>query len=223
SRQRQLSHVSHENVTQSPNPFQHYSQFLGNFTSLACASPPNPPRRFACLRARTALQMRLQHSSTLLTLSHPALTIFMLTWCTPDMLPTPLILMLVALPTCSRHCLSLRSRSALPTCSRHHLSLRLCSALLTLLTILMLAACPPSTAYHPYARRVPSRHHLSLRLWSASQHAPNTLILTLPYYIHSVRWLVGVHNERNRRNMLSGLLCQQDLRGNWSVYSQCCG
>ncbi|MBW0576721.1 hypothetical protein O181_116436 [Austropuccinia psidii MF-1] len=48
-------------------------------------------------------------------------------------------------------------------------------------------------------------------------------ILTLPYYIHSVRWLVGIHNERNQGNMLSGLLCQQDLRGNWSVYSQCCG
>ncbi|MBW0484600.1 hypothetical protein O181_024315 [Austropuccinia psidii MF-1] len=43
SRQRQSSHVSHENVTQSPNPFQHYSKFLGNFTSLASASPPNPP------------------------------------------------------------------------------------------------------------------------------------------------------------------------------------
>ncbi|MBW0536861.1 hypothetical protein O181_076576, partial [Austropuccinia psidii MF-1] len=26
SRQRQSSHVSHENITQSPNPFQHYSQ-----------------------------------------------------------------------------------------------------------------------------------------------------------------------------------------------------
>ncbi|MBW0588756.1 hypothetical protein O181_128471 [Austropuccinia psidii MF-1] len=36
SRQRQLSH---ENVTQSPNPFQHYLQPLGNFTSLASASP----------------------------------------------------------------------------------------------------------------------------------------------------------------------------------------
>ncbi|MBW0576420.1 hypothetical protein O181_116135 [Austropuccinia psidii MF-1] len=76
SRQRQLSHVSHENVTKSPNPFQHYSQCLGNFTSLACTSPPNPPRHFACLRARTALKMRLQHcppspSSPLLTLSHP--------------------------------------------------------------------------------------------------------------------------------------------------------
>ncbi|MBW0496719.1 hypothetical protein O181_036434, partial [Austropuccinia psidii MF-1] len=43
---------------------------------------------------------------------------------------------------------------------------------------------------------------------------PTRLILTLPYYIHSVRWLVGVHNERNCQNMLSGLLCQQDLRVN---------
>ncbi|MBW0553432.1 hypothetical protein O181_093147 [Austropuccinia psidii MF-1] len=43
SRQCQSSHLSHENVTKSPNPFQHYSQCLGNFTSLASASPPNPP------------------------------------------------------------------------------------------------------------------------------------------------------------------------------------
>ncbi|MBW0548634.1 hypothetical protein O181_088349 [Austropuccinia psidii MF-1] len=43
---------------------------------------------------------------------------------------------------------------------------------------------------------------------------PIRLILTLPYYIHSVRWLVGIHNERNCRNMLSGLLCQQDRREN---------
>ncbi|MBW0572757.1 hypothetical protein O181_112472 [Austropuccinia psidii MF-1] len=47
SRQRQSSHVSHQNVTQSQNPFQHYLQCLGYFTSLASASPPNPPRRFA--------------------------------------------------------------------------------------------------------------------------------------------------------------------------------
>ncbi|MBW0483694.1 hypothetical protein O181_023409 [Austropuccinia psidii MF-1] len=39
SRQRQSSHVSHENVTQSPNPFQHYAQRSCNFTSLASASP----------------------------------------------------------------------------------------------------------------------------------------------------------------------------------------
>ncbi|MBW0573837.1 hypothetical protein O181_113552 [Austropuccinia psidii MF-1] len=58
-------------VTQRPNPFQHYSQCLGNFTSLASA-----PQRLACQCAPTALQMRLQHcppspSSPLLTLSHP--------------------------------------------------------------------------------------------------------------------------------------------------------
>ncbi|MBW0502800.1 hypothetical protein O181_042515 [Austropuccinia psidii MF-1] len=39
SRQHQSSHLSHENVTQSPNPFEHYSQHSGNFTSLASASP----------------------------------------------------------------------------------------------------------------------------------------------------------------------------------------
>ncbi|MBW0529698.1 hypothetical protein O181_069413 [Austropuccinia psidii MF-1] len=71
SRQRQSSHVSHENVTQSPNPFQHYLQCLGNFTSLASASPPNPPRRFACLRARTALQMRLPHFPPISILTTP--------------------------------------------------------------------------------------------------------------------------------------------------------
>ncbi|MBW0568156.1 hypothetical protein O181_107871, partial [Austropuccinia psidii MF-1] len=100
SRQRQSSHVSHENVTQSPNPFQHYSQCLGNFTSLASASPPNPPQRFACLRARTALQMRLRHC--------PPISIFTTPYAfTPPPLP------------------SLCSCGALPTCSRHHLSLRL--------------------------------------------------------------------------------------------------
>ncbi|MBW0483406.1 hypothetical protein O181_023121 [Austropuccinia psidii MF-1] len=89
SRQRQSSHVSHENFTQTPNPFQHYSQCSGNFTSLACASPPNPPRCFAYLRARTALQMRLQNcppspSSPLLTLSHPPLP----SLCSRGALPT---------------------------------------------------------------------------------------------------------------------------------------
>ncbi|MBW0568717.1 hypothetical protein O181_108432 [Austropuccinia psidii MF-1] len=39
SRQHQSSYVSHENVTQSPNPFQHYSQCAGILTSLASASP----------------------------------------------------------------------------------------------------------------------------------------------------------------------------------------
>ncbi|MBW0537780.1 hypothetical protein O181_077495 [Austropuccinia psidii MF-1] len=131
SRQRQSSHVSHENVTQSPNPFQHYSQCLGNFTSLASASPPNPPQRFACLRAGTALQMRLQHcppspSSPLLTLSHPR--------------PYHLYAHVVH----SRHHLSLRLCSALPTCSQHHLSLRSRSA----------SQHAPDTTY-PYAVGTP--------------------------------------------------------------------
>ncbi|MBW0585123.1 hypothetical protein O181_124838 [Austropuccinia psidii MF-1] len=123
SRQHQSSHVSHENVTQSPNPFQHYSQHSGNFTSLASASPPNPPQHFACLRARTALQMRLRHcppslASPLLTLSHP--------------------------------------------CPYH----------------LYAHVCPPDTAYHPYARGVPSRHAPDTTYPYAcvvpSRHAPNT-------------------------------------------------
>ncbi|MBW0580714.1 hypothetical protein O181_120429 [Austropuccinia psidii MF-1] len=102
----------------------------------------------------------------------------------------------------------------------------------TLLTILTLAECPPNNTY-PYACVVPSRHCLrsalltlltTLTLTECTPNMlPTPLILTLPYYIHSVRWLVGVHDERNRQNMLSGLLCQQDLRGNWSVYSQCYG
>ncbi|MBW0462523.1 hypothetical protein O181_002238 [Austropuccinia psidii MF-1] len=48
SRQHQLSHVSHENVTQSPIPFQHYSQGLGNYTSWCKAAhvyAPAPPSR----------------------------------------------------------------------------------------------------------------------------------------------------------------------------------
>ncbi|MBW0592961.1 hypothetical protein O181_132676 [Austropuccinia psidii MF-1] len=100
SRQRQSSHVSHENVTQSPKPFQHYSQCSGNFTSLASASPPNLPQCFACLQARTALQMRLQHCPHHSLRFHtPAHTIFMRTWCTPDTLPTSLILTLAQVPS----------------------------------------------------------------------------------------------------------------------------
>ncbi|MBW0475312.1 hypothetical protein O181_015027 [Austropuccinia psidii MF-1] len=75
---------------------------------------------------------------------------------------------------------------------------------------------PPPATCNPYAPAVPSTLLKPL-------HPPPLTILTLPYYIHSVRWLFGIHNERNRQNMLSGLLCQQDLTGNGSVYSQCCG
>ncbi|MBW0530833.1 hypothetical protein O181_070548 [Austropuccinia psidii MF-1] len=92
--ERQLSHVSHENVTQSPNPFQHYLQCLGNFTSLACASPPNAPRRFACLRTRTPLQMRLRHCPPISVLTTPYAF-------TPP--PLPSLCSHGALPTCLRH------------------------------------------------------------------------------------------------------------------------
>ncbi|MBW0561528.1 hypothetical protein O181_101243 [Austropuccinia psidii MF-1] len=43
----------------------------GNFTSLASASPPNPPQRFLCLCAHTALQMRLQHCPPISILTTP--------------------------------------------------------------------------------------------------------------------------------------------------------
>ncbi|MBW0562776.1 hypothetical protein O181_102491 [Austropuccinia psidii MF-1] len=89
SRQRQSSH---ENVTQSPNPFQHYSQCSGNFTSLASASPPNPPQCFACLRAHTTLQMRLRHCPPISVLTTPYAF-------TP--LPLPSLCSRGALPTCS--------------------------------------------------------------------------------------------------------------------------
>ncbi|MBW0563093.1 hypothetical protein O181_102808 [Austropuccinia psidii MF-1] len=113
---------------------------------------------FSCLRAPTALQMRLQHCPP--SLSSPLLYAF-----TPLPLPSlrargalptclrhhqPSLHLSSALLTCSQHCLpSLRLRSALPTCSQHHLSLRLCSALPTLLTILKLAECPPNMLRTP--------------------------------------------------------------------------
>ncbi|MBW0462019.1 hypothetical protein O181_001734 [Austropuccinia psidii MF-1] len=100
SRQCQLSHVSHENVTQSPSPFQHYLQCLGNFTSLASASPMlcmlmrphHPPDETPTLPPH----LRPHHS---LRFHTPALTILMLVYCPPDMPPTLLmILMLVESP-----------------------------------------------------------------------------------------------------------------------------
>ncbi|MBW0535160.1 hypothetical protein O181_074875 [Austropuccinia psidii MF-1] len=75
-----------------------------------------PPQRLACLRAHTALQMRLRHCPPISVLNTPYAF-------TPPPLP----------------------------------SLCAWSALLTLLTILMLAQCPPDTTY-PYTCVVPSRH-----------------------------------------------------------------
>ncbi|MBW0512883.1 hypothetical protein O181_052598 [Austropuccinia psidii MF-1] len=159
SRQRQLSHVSHENVTQSLNPFQHYSQCSGNSTSLASASPPDPPQRFACLRARTALHMRLQHcppspSSPLLTLSHPR--------------PYHLYAHVVH----SRHAPNTTYPYACVVPSRHHLSLH---------SQLPSRHAPNTTS--PYACVVPSQHALKTAAHPCAcgvppQHAPNT---TYPY------------------------------------------
>ncbi|MBW0482860.1 hypothetical protein O181_022575 [Austropuccinia psidii MF-1] len=82
----------------------------------------------------------------------------------------------------------------------------------------------PPAACNPFAPAVPLRYasNTALNPPYASASPPITILMLL-HYIHSVRWLVGVHDQRNQGNMLSGLLCQQDLRGNWSVYLQCCG
>ncbi|MBW0591469.1 hypothetical protein O181_131184 [Austropuccinia psidii MF-1] len=80
--------------------------------------------------------------------------------CPPDEIPTlpPHLRPHHSLPFHTLPLPSLCLWSALPTCSRHHLSLHLCGALPTPLTILALAECPPNTAYHPYTCVVPSQH-----------------------------------------------------------------
>ncbi|MBW0569714.1 hypothetical protein O181_109429 [Austropuccinia psidii MF-1] len=134
--------------------------------SLVSACPPNLPQRFACLRAHTALQMRLQHCPPISILTTPyAFT------------PRPYHIYAHLVPSrhasntashpypCvvpSQHCLpSLRSRSALPTCSQNHLSSCLCSSLPT-----SSPHCLPSLRLQSALLKC-SRHHLSLRLCSA--------------------------------------------------------
>ncbi|MBW0559041.1 hypothetical protein O181_098756 [Austropuccinia psidii MF-1] len=73
-----------------------------------------PPRRLACLRTRTALQIRLQHCPPITVVTTPYAF-------TPP--PLPSLRSRSALPTCSQHHLSLHLCSGLPTCSQHHLSL----------------------------------------------------------------------------------------------------
>ncbi|MBW0563580.1 hypothetical protein O181_103295 [Austropuccinia psidii MF-1] len=89
-----------------------------------------PPQCLACLRARTALQMRLQHCPPISVLTTPyAITPLPLpSLCLRRTLPTclqhsfPSLCSCSALPTCLRqHLPSLCSPSALPTCSQHHL------------------------------------------------------------------------------------------------------
>ncbi|MBW0527006.1 hypothetical protein O181_066721 [Austropuccinia psidii MF-1] len=135
SRQRQSSHVSHENVTQSTNPFQHYLQGSGTLTSLASASPMlsmlmrphHPPDETLTLPPHL-----LPHHSLRF---HPPLPSLPLCSVLPKCLQhsLPSLCSRSALPTCSQHCLpSFRSRSALLTCSQHCLpSLCLRSALPT--------------------------------------------------------------------------------------------
>ncbi|MBW0550000.1 hypothetical protein O181_089715 [Austropuccinia psidii MF-1] len=108
SRQRQLSHVSHENVTQSPNPFQHYSQRLGNFTSLASAS-------------LTLGMLKRLHRPPDETLTLPPISVLTTPYAfTPP--PLPSLGLCSTLLTCLQHSFpSLRSCSALLTCLRHHL------------------------------------------------------------------------------------------------------
>ncbi|MBW0567403.1 hypothetical protein O181_107118 [Austropuccinia psidii MF-1] len=134
SRQCQSSHVSHENVTQSPNPFQHYFQCLGNFTLLASASLPNPPQRFACLCTHTALQLRLRHFPPISALT------------TPYAFTHPL------LP-------SLRSRGALPTCLCRRLPSQHASDTTNHpYTCVVPSQHASNTTYNPYACVEPSQH-----------------------------------------------------------------
>ncbi|MBW0557977.1 hypothetical protein O181_097692 [Austropuccinia psidii MF-1] len=121
SRKRQASHVWHENVTQSPNPFQHYSKGLGNFTSLPSAS-------------QMLSMLTWPHRLPDETLTLPPISVLTTPYAfTP--LPLPSLRLHSALQTCLQHSFpSLRSCSALPTCLQQFLpSLRLRSALPTCL------------------------------------------------------------------------------------------
>ncbi|MBW0477009.1 hypothetical protein O181_016724 [Austropuccinia psidii MF-1] len=164
SRQRQSSHVSHDNVTQSPNPFQHYLQCLGNFTSLACPSPSNLPRRFACLRTCTALQMRLQHCPSISVLTTPyALT------------PPPLPSLCSRVPSqhppdTAYHTYARGVHSQHDPDTTYPYARGVPSQHAPNTTYPYACRVPsqhaPNTTY-PYACVVPSQHHLSLRLCSA--------------------------------------------------------
>ncbi|MBW0526281.1 hypothetical protein O181_065996 [Austropuccinia psidii MF-1] len=68
-----------------------------------------------------------------------------------------------------------------------------------------------SLAYNSYTPAVPSRY--------ASDNTPSPLtpnLFSAAYHsCAQVQWLVGVHDERNQGDMLSGHLCQHVLWGNW--------
>ncbi|MBW0592321.1 hypothetical protein O181_132036 [Austropuccinia psidii MF-1] len=144
--------MSHENVTQSPNPFQHYSQCLGNFTSLASASPPHPPRCFAFLRACTTLQMRLLHCPPISILT----TAYAFT-------PPPLQLPSQHAPNTAYHPHARGVPSPHPPDTAYHpyacgVPSRHASNTTYPYACVVPSQHAPDTAYHPYARGVPSRH-----------------------------------------------------------------
>ncbi|MBW0585119.1 hypothetical protein O181_124834, partial [Austropuccinia psidii MF-1] len=161
--------LSHENVTQSPNPFQHYSQCSGNFTSLAWASPPNAPQRFACLRACTTPP---SPSSPLLTLSHPR----------PYHLYAHVVPSQHASDTASHPYACVVPSQHAPNTAYHSYACRVPSRhspnTTYPYTCVMPSQPPPNTAYHPYTREVHSRHAPDTTYPYAyvvpSQHAPYT-------------------------------------------------
>ncbi|MBW0500018.1 hypothetical protein O181_039733 [Austropuccinia psidii MF-1] len=164
-----------------------------------------PPQRLGCLRACTALQMRLRNCPLISVLTTPYVF-------TPP--PLPSLRLQSALPTCSQHSLpslcSVPSRHAPDTIyhpyarrvpSRHAPGVPLRHAPGTAYhpyasrvhsqhaphTTYLYACVVPSrhasdTAYHPYACGVPARHAPDTTYRYAcvvpSQHAPNT---TYPY------------------------------------------
>ncbi|MBW0574625.1 hypothetical protein O181_114340 [Austropuccinia psidii MF-1] len=80
-----------------------------------------------------------------------------------------------------------------------------------------------TTTYASAPHRLQSLHsHAALKRYASNtalnppyaSAPPQLTILRLTYYIHSVRWLVGLHNQCNQGNILSGFLFQQDVRGN---------
>ncbi|MBW0559348.1 hypothetical protein O181_099063 [Austropuccinia psidii MF-1] len=212
------------NKERSPSQYQQgdnmsYSDTRANLASIIAPLPHRPPDETPTLPPHLC-----PHHS--LCFHTPAHTIFMLTWCTTDMLPTSIILTVAKVPsryapatayhpyTCRVHYQHAPNTNYPYACvvpSRHAPDTSYPYA------CVVPSQHPPDTAYHRYACVVPSQHAPDTTYPYAcvvpSRHAPNTtypyargvppnmlptrLILTLPYYIHSVRWLVGVHDEGN--------------------------
>ncbi|MBW0555089.1 hypothetical protein O181_094804 [Austropuccinia psidii MF-1] len=141
------------------------------------------------LDSDTAPPLRPHHS---LRFHTPAHTIFMLTWCTPNMLPTSLILTLAQVPSQyapdtaydhyargvhSQHAPDTNYPYACVVPSRHAPNTAYPYA------CVVPSRHAPDTAYHPYARGVHSRHapNTTYHPYACgvhSRHAPDT---TYPY------------------------------------------